>query len=63
MNKAKKLYCRTFQLGLKTALPFLPYRNRRQRQSTSGYFQETQMQQHPDHHRRRDYEAWADQTS
>ena len=26
MNKAKKLYCRTFQLGLKTALPFLPYR-------------------------------------
>ena len=26
MNKAKKLYCRTFQMGLKIALPFLPYR-------------------------------------
>ena len=26
MNKAKKLYCRTFQTGLKIALPFLPYR-------------------------------------
>ncbi len=25
MNKAKKLYCRTFQTGLKIALPFLPY--------------------------------------
>ena len=26
MNKAKKLYCRTFQTGLKIALPVLPYR-------------------------------------
>lgn len=26
MNKARKLYCRTFQMGLKIALPFLPYR-------------------------------------
>ena len=26
MNKAKKIYCRTFQMGLKIALPFLPYR-------------------------------------
>lgn len=26
MNKQKKFYCRTFQLGLKIALPFLPYR-------------------------------------
>lgn len=26
MNKVKKLYCRTFQTGLKIALPFLPYR-------------------------------------
>lgn len=26
MKKLKKIYCRTFQAGLKTALPFLPYR-------------------------------------
>lgn len=26
MNIIKKLYCRTFQLGMKLALPFLPYR-------------------------------------
>lgn len=26
MNKIKKIYCRTFQMGLKIALPFLPYR-------------------------------------
>ncbi len=26
MNRIKKLYCRTFQMGLKIALPFLPYR-------------------------------------
>lgn len=26
MNPIKKLYCRTFQTGLKIALPFLPYR-------------------------------------
>ncbi|MEZ3486173.1 MAG: iron-containing alcohol dehydrogenase [Lachnospiraceae bacterium] len=26
MNKVRKIYCRTFQLGLKIALPFLPYR-------------------------------------
>ncbi len=26
MNKLKKFYCRTFQTGLKIALPFLPYR-------------------------------------
>lgn len=26
MNKVKKIYCRTFQMGLKIALPFLPYR-------------------------------------
>lgn len=26
MNRIKKLYCRTFQTGLKIALPFLPYR-------------------------------------
>ena len=26
MNKIKKIYCRTFQTGLKIALPFLPYR-------------------------------------
>ncbi len=26
MNKVRKFYCRTFQTGLKIALPFLPYR-------------------------------------
>ena len=26
MNPLKKIYCRTFQTGLKIALPFLPYR-------------------------------------
>lgn len=26
MKNLKKLYCRTFQTGLKIALPFLPYR-------------------------------------
>ena len=26
MNPLKKAYCRTFQTGLKIALPFLPYR-------------------------------------
>lgn len=26
MNPVRKIYCRTFQTGLKTALPFLPYR-------------------------------------
>ena len=26
MNYLKKIYCRTFQTGLKIALPFLPYR-------------------------------------
>ena len=26
MNTLKKIYCRTFQTGLKIALPFLPYR-------------------------------------
>lgn len=26
MNRIRKLYCRTFQTGLKIALPFLPYR-------------------------------------
>ena len=26
MNPPKKIYCRTFQTGLKIALPFLPYR-------------------------------------
>ena len=26
MNLVKKIYCRTFQLGLRIALPFLPYR-------------------------------------
>ncbi len=26
MNHFKKIYCRTFQAGLKFALPFLPYR-------------------------------------
>ena len=26
MNHLKKIYCRTFQTGLKVALPFLPYR-------------------------------------
>ena len=26
MNLIKKAYCRTFQAGLKIALPFLPYR-------------------------------------
>lgn len=26
MNKAKKIYCRTFQTALRIALPFLPYR-------------------------------------
>nr|WP_317449125.1 iron-containing alcohol dehydrogenase [uncultured Sellimonas sp.] len=26
MNTLKKIYCRTFQIGLKIALPFLPYR-------------------------------------
>ncbi len=26
MNHLKKIYCRTFQTGLKIALPFLPYR-------------------------------------
>lgn len=26
MHPLRKLYCRTFQLGLKIALPFLPYR-------------------------------------
>ena len=29
MNLPKKLYCRAFQLGLKIALPFLPYRTPR----------------------------------
>lgn len=27
MNVFKKIYCRSFQLALKTALPFLPYKN------------------------------------
>ena len=26
MNTLKRIYCRTFQTGLKLALPFLPYR-------------------------------------
>ena len=26
MNTLKKIYCRTFQTGLKVCLPFLPYR-------------------------------------
>ena len=26
MNPLKRIYCRTFQTGLKIALPFLPYR-------------------------------------
>ena len=61
MNPLKKAYCRTFQTGLKIALPFLPYRKPKITGSVKSLpevIRKKKMHQSADHHGRRDPEAW-----